>query len=439
MRYVLLTPGTGSFFCGTCLRDNALAMALRKLGHTAEMVPMYLPPTLDEASAAESSPLFYGGINVYLQQVTPLFRKTPRWLDALMDSPGALAGAAKKAGMTEAKDLGPMTLSMLQGENGHQLKELERLVGWLAEEKPDVVILSNALLMGLGRRIKEASGARVACTLQGEDTFLDALPEPYKTQCWEEVAHRGNDFDAFIAVSKYHADIMTRRANLPPEKVHVVHNGILLEGYTNSEPPGTLWVTGGQGGTSGPPTIGFFSRMCPPKGLHLLVDAFCLLGKRMPDVRLAIGGAQTEGDIRYVDEQKAKLEKAGVLERVSFHPNLDRDEKIRFLQSLSVLSVPAMYGESFGLYLLEALAAGVPVVQPNHGAFPEVLGATGGGILFDPPTPEALADALESLLRDPEKAHALGLEGQQNVQEKFSVDVMAKNVAAVFSAGKINV
>lgn len=179
--------------------------------------------------------------------------------------------------------------------------------------------------------------------------------------------------------------------------------------------------------------------MCPPKGLHLLVDAFCLLGKRMPDVRLAIGGAQTEGDIRYVDEQKAKLEKAGVLERVSFHPNLDRDEKIRFLQSLSVLSVPAMYGESFGLYLLEALAAGVPVVQPNHGAFPEVLGATGGGVLFDPPTPEALADALEAMLRDPEQAHALGLEGRKNVQEKFSVDVMAKNVAGVFRAGRINV
>ncbi|MGC4042757.1 MAG: glycosyltransferase family 4 protein [Armatimonas sp.] len=425
MRYVLLTPGTGSFFCGTCLRDNALAMALRKLGHTADMVPMYLPPTLDEASAAESSPLFYGGINVYLQQASPLFRKTPRWLDALVDSPGALAGAAKRAGMTEAKDLGPMTLSMLQGENGHQLKELERLADWLGEEKPDVVILSNALLMGLGKRIKEASGAQVACTLQGEDTFIDALPEPYKTQSWEEITRRASDFDAFIAVSQYHADLMTRRANLPKEKVHVVHNGILLEGYSAPEPMGTQ-------------TIGFLSRMCPAKGLHLLVDAFCLLGKRMPDVRLAIGGAQTAGDIRYVEEQKAKLEKAGVLERVSFHPNMDRDEKIQFLRSLTVFSVPALYGESFGLYLLEALAAGVPVVQPNHAAFPEVLGATGGGVLFEPYTPEVLANTLEELLKAPEKARTLGAEGRKSVFEKFSVDAMAKNVAAVFDTGTIS-
>ncbi len=242
-----MTPGTGSFFCGTCLRDNALALALRKLGHTAEMVPMYLPPTLDEASAAQSSPLFYGGINVYLQQTAPVFRKTPRWLDALLDSPGALAGAAKKAGMTQARDLGPMTLSMLRGEDGHQNKELDRLVAYLKAENPDVIILSNALLLGLGREIKANTQAKIVCTLQGEDTFLDALPEPFQSQCWEEVSRRAADFDVLIAVSQYHADVMAARASLPKEKLHVVHNGISLDGFSLRKDP----LTPGNGGTRG--------------------------------------------------------------------------------------------------------------------------------------------------------------------------------------------
>ena len=117
MRIILLTPGTGSFYCGTCMRDNALALALRSQGHDALMVPLYLPPTLDEASSAENAPLFYGGINVYLQQKAGLFRKTPRWVDRLFDAPALLQGAARRAGMTQAHELGDLTLSMLRGED----------------------------------------------------------------------------------------------------------------------------------------------------------------------------------------------------------------------------------------------------------------------------------------------------------------------------------
>ena len=419
MRLVYLTTGTGSFYCGSCMRDNALVLALRKRGHDALLVPMYLPLTLDEESAAAGTPVFYGGINSYLQQISPLFRKTPRWLDKLFDATAVLTATGKFSSMTRASELGPMTLSMLKGEEGNQKKELERLVEWLASEKPDWVILSNALLLGMGRRIREATGAKIACTLQGEDGFLDALGKPYSEQCWQLVGERGSEFDALIPVSRYHSDLMQKRAQLPAEKLHVVYNGIDLAGYTvRSAPPKDL-------------TLGYLARMYEPKGLGTLIEAFLLLAPRLPQLQLAVAGAQVGYDPTYVAQLTQKLTVARLAQRVSWHPNISRDEKIRFLQSLTALSVPATYGESFGLYVIEALAAGVPVVQPRHGGFPEILAQTGGGVLYDPLTPAALADALETLLSDPQAAFELGAQGQKAVFAHFSVEAMAEGVEKV--------
>ncbi len=430
-RILLLTPGTGSFYCGTCIRDNALAVALRRLGHDAMMVPMYLPPTLDEESAAENSPLFFGGVNAYLQQVSGFFRKTPRWFDRLLDSPGLLKMAGKRAGMTKASELGDMTLSMLRGEDGNQAKELDNLMEWLSSDdgKADVIILSNALLMGLARRIKRETKALVACTLQGEDTFIDALKAPYNQQSWDTLTERASDVDVFIPVSQYHADIMTKRMHLPKEKVHVVYNGISIEGYQDKAKSfDDVFVE-----YFGCPTIGYLARMYPPKGLGTLVDAYIYLRKKatVPNLKLKIAGSQTAGDVSYVATLTKKLAAEGLAQDVSFFPNIDHKEKVAFLKSLSVFSVPATYGESFGLYVIEALAAGVPVVQPRHAVFPELLAKTGGGVLCEPDNPAALADAIEGLLRDPEKAKALGAEGRQTVLEKFSADAMARNVARI--------
>ena len=159
LRIVHLTAGTGSFFCGTCLRDNALVTELRALGHEVVMVPMYLPIIVDEAAAADA-PVFFGGVNVYLQQLSSLFRHTPRAVDALFDAPWVLRQAAKRSGSTQPSELGPLTLSMLEGERGRQAKELDRLVAWLAEgpgRGADWIVLSNALLAGLARRSARAS------------------------------------------------------------------------------------------------------------------------------------------------------------------------------------------------------------------------------------------------------------------------------------------
>jgi glycosyltransferase involved in cell wall biosynthesis len=423
MRIVQLSAGTGSFYCGTCIRDNATVLELRRRGHDALLVPMDLPLTLDEPAATTGTPLFYGGINVYLQQKLSLFRKTPRWLDRLLDAPGLLSAAGKRAGMTSARELGELTLSMLRGEDGSQGKELDRLVAWLASDiRPDVVCLSNALLMGLARRIRAETGAAIACTLQGEDSFLDSLPEPERGRCWRLLHERAADVDAFLGVSRYYADLMQRRVDLPPERVHVVYGGVSLDGYMPAPQP------------PDPPVLGFLARMCYNKGLETLVEAFILLkaNGRIPGLQLHVAGSQTDADEVFVRGLRRRLEDKGLGDQVRFFPNVDRAEKIRILQGMSVLSVPATYGEAFGLYLIEALAVGVPLVQPRHAAFPEVIEATGGGLLCEPDDPRSLAAAIEELLSDPARARRMGEQGRQVVLERFSIAKMTDDALAVF-------
>jgi len=427
LRIVQITPGAGKMFCGACLRDNALVAALRRLGHEAVMTPLYLPLTLDEADQSAGAPVFFGGINVYLEQHSAFFRRSPQWLHHLLAAPALLKLAAGPATRTRPENLGPITLSMLRGEEGNQSRELDELIGWLRREKPEVICLSNALLIGLTRRLRSELRVPVICTLQGEDWFLDSLPPGARELAWQTVAERAAEADLFIAPSRYFADLMQKRLQLPPDRVRVVFNGINLEGFPANSPSSILHPP------SSPPVLGYFARLCREKGLEKLVAAFLLLKKRdrVKNLKLRAGGSCGPADQVVVEELRDRLEKAGVAGDVDFVPNPSRAAKLDFLRSLSVFSVPATYNEAFGLYLIEALASGVPVVQPAHSAFPEILQATGGGLLCDAQDPDALAGAIESLLLDPARARALGESGRKAVAEKFSVETMALQVAGL--------
>ena len=415
MRLVHLTAGTGSFFCGTCLRDHALVKALRRLGHDALLVPMYLPLVLDDSGRSDGTPLFFGGINVYLQQKLAVFRHTPQWLDKFFDSPGLLRQAGKRAGMTDPRELGEMTLSMIKGEHGYQVKELDKLIRWLIDEKPDVVCLSNSLLIGLAHRIREELRIPIICSLQGEDAFLDSLPEPYREQCWRLVQEHSADVNRFVAPSRYYGTLMQERLRLDADKTAVIYNGIDLEGFAPAQAPPQF------------PTVGFLARMCREKGLDTVVEAFRKLASRVPRARLKVGGSQTDADRSFVNDLKGKLEQAGIANAVEFRPNLTHTEKQQLLREVTILSVPTHSGEAFGLFVIEALAAGVPVVQPASGAFPELVELTGGGVLHAPGDADSLADALERLLLDPALAAQLARRGREVVLAHFTSDAMAGN------------
>ena len=398
------------------------------------MVPLYLPLILDEPSTSAGIPIFLSGLSVYLGNKFPV----PGWLDRALSAPPLLRLAAGLVNLTSPRQLGESAVAMLQPDAAHG--ELGRLIGWLrSQPAPDVLCLSNSLLTGLAVRLKQEFRVPVVCTLQGEDSFLDALPEPYRQRAWELLAQRCAGIDHFIAVSRYFADVMTKRLSLPAGRVSVVHPGVAADEYhsgTGVSPvrfsnPGWFRTGNSQArrlchypADASPPVVGFLARMSPAKGLDTLVEAFLQL--KTPGARLRIAGAMTSQDRRFVLSLRHKLG-----DRAEFFPNLDRAAKTDFLRRLAVFSVPATYGEAFGLYVLEAQAAGVPVVQPRHGAFPEVLAATGGGRLCEPNQPAALAAALDELLEDPARARRLGAAGRQAVREKFSVAAMTAKVAAI--------
>lgn len=425
MRIVQITPGSGdNFYCENCLRDAALVKAMRRLGHDVLMVPLYLPLQSDKSEPLSNAPIFFGGVNVFLQQKSALFRKTPRWIDRLFDSRRLLAWAGRKAGMTSARDLGETTISMLRGEHGRQVKELDRLVDWLVAEaqKPDVVCLSNILLGGLARRIKDKLGVPVLCLLQDEDGFLDGLTSPYAEQAWGVVRERARDIDAFIAVSSYFARAMQQRLAVEDARIRVVHMGVEPDEYVLGDT------------APSEPTLGYLSRMCPERGLGTLVDAFILLKKdsRLESAKLRISGGRSGSDASFIARMRETLSAAGVLDGVEFLDTFDRDSKLAFLRSLTVLSVPEPQPVAYGLYVLEALAMGVPVVEPAIGSFPETIEMTGGGVLYEPNTPEKLAEVLEPLLLDGEAARRLGAEGRAGVFKAFNIERTAGETVRVY-------
>jgi glycosyltransferase involved in cell wall biosynthesis len=424
MRIAYLAAGAAGMYCGSCLHDNTLAAALLKLGEDVILAPIYTPIRTDERDVSEPR-VFYGGINAYLQQKFPLFRRTPRWLDRWLDHPALLRAATRGAASVDPAKLGDMTVSMLRGEEGNQSKELAKLVDWLIDEvQPEVVHLSNSMMLGLARQIAARCGPPVVCSLSGEDIFLEKLAPPHYEQARQLLRERAQDVHAFVALNGYYADFMAEYLAVPRERVHVIPHGLDLEGHGDRRvrPVGE------------PRRIGFLARICHDKGLHLLADACERLAARrdVPPFELHAAGYLGEGDRLYLDEIQHRLDRGRLAGKFTYHGELDRPAKIAFLQSLDVMSLPTVYRESKGLPVLEALANGIPVVLPDHGAFPELIADTGGGVLHKPLDAADLANTLADLLNDPERGEQLGGAGQHAVRERYHAQAMAKSTLELY-------
>lgn len=422
-KVVYLGAGAAGMYCGACLHDNTLAAAMLDMRVDMLLVPTYTPLRTDEPDVSQRRVMF-GGINAYLQERVPLFRHTPRLLDGWLDSPRLLGWLARLPLSVEAAKLGRLTVSTLRGADGHQRKEVDKLIDWLASEvRPDLVHLSNIMLSGFAGEIRRRLGVPVVCSLAGEDIFLEKLLPPFRQQAHDQVRRNANDIAAFIALNRYYADFMADYAAIEPGRVHVVPHGLKLAGHAPRVP---------QAGA--PPTIGFLARICEDKGLHQLVDAFELLARdeQLAGLRLRAAGYLGHGDRPYLRQLERRLADRGLAHRFEYLGEVSREEKIRFLHSLDVMSVPTVYRESKGLSILESLANAVPVVLPAHGAFPEMIEDTGGGLLSEPGSPADLANKLKRMLVEPELALSLGRSGHEAVHTRYHDRLMAERTLDVY-------
>jgi len=424
MNIMHIIPGSGgSFYCGNCLRDSKYVEALRKSDHRVIKIPMYLPLFADEHDLSKEIPVFYGAISIYLKQRFPIFRKAPIWFDGLLNSKPMLKLASRFAGSTRAKGLEEMTVSMLLGEEGQQKDELERMVDWIAEHcTPDVIHLSNALLLGLAHRLSDRINVPLICSLQDEDVWVDVMKPSARESVWRLMSKKAEYVNAFISVSDYYAGEMKEQMEIPEEKLKSVHIGVDPADYTFTSI------------SEKKRKIGFISRMCHENGTDILVDAFILLKQKegFEDVELVLTGGSTGDDKKYLTEIRGKLKHHHILDQVEFHEEFEEQGLREFLKKVSVVSVPVRNGEAFGIYLLECMVSGIPVVQPALGAFPEIVSLTGGGVIYESNTPEVLAESLEKLLNDPDELDRLSRKGREGVEQHFHINIQAERMVKVY-------
>ncbi|MBI2479961.1 MAG: glycosyltransferase family 4 protein [Planctomycetia bacterium] len=438
-----ITAGAAGMYCGSCMHDNTLASALTRLGVDVQLIPTYTPIRTDEEDVSIDQ-VFFGGINVFLEQQIPGYRFLPGFVRSLLDRPGLIRWATKRAASTSPKTLGALTVSMLRGDQGYQATEVAKICDWLAKTvHPDLVNFSNVMIAGCVPHLKRELNVPVVVTLQGDDIFLESLPEPYKSKAFAEIRKLVEHIDAFLTHSQFYARFMSEYLGIPSKKFRVVPLGIDTRDFPPLDQHPVVGRSSVVGRSPDPVvgrspdhlTIGYLARLAPEKGLHVLVDAFIELKKREAtrDVRLEIAGWLGENNRTYAEAEFARLRAAGLQNHFHYAGSISREEKVGFLRRLDVFSVPTIYLEPKGLFVLEALAAGVPVVLPSHGAFPELIEATGGGRLVAPNDPIALADELERTLLDPTSRQRMGQAGAQAVHERYNAETMARATLAVLS------
>jgi glycosyltransferase involved in cell wall biosynthesis len=421
----LITGSGGSFYCGNCYRDMIYLRAIRKVpGINASAVPLYLPPDDTNTESGMDKIVFFGAISMYLREKVPFLKNMPVFFDKIVDSGPMLKMAAKRAGTTRTEGLEEMTLNMIKGENAFPEKELDRLIGYLCKDgKPDIIHLSNALIIGLARQIKKKLNVKIVCSLLNEDDWIDEMMEPYQSGAWSLISKEAGNVDFFLTPSTYYKELFISKTGISGDNFHVIPLGFdpdlkKIEKKDNY------------------PAIGYFCRINSQNGIDKLVDAFIDLktANKLPGLSLHISGGYTGDDKPFIADQIKKIKDNGLKKFVKIYPEFHGNSKQDFFNNIDVLCVPVRKHDGYGLYILEANVAGVPVVQPATGAFPEIVERTGGGITYSPDTVAELSDSLLKMLSDRDSCINLGKKGRENVLKELSLIKMSEGLSKVYNS-----
>jgi glycosyltransferase involved in cell wall biosynthesis len=422
----LITGSGGSFYCGNCYRDMLYVKAIRKVpGVTAKAIPLYLPPDNQNVSEGFEKKVFFGAISMYLREKVRIFKNMPVFLEKIVNSGPFLKLAARQAGATRTEGLEDLTLNMIEGDNAFRKHEVDRLVNYLIKEgRPDVIHLSNALILGLARQMKQRMKIKIVCSLLNEDDWIDDMAEPYQSKAWAMIAKEAEHVDSFITPSSYSKELFKRKTGLKGDNVYIVPLGFNPESSEHIKK------------ISDQPALGYFCRVNSHNGFDKLADAFIEIktSNLVPGLTLHVCGGFTGDDKAFISDQIRKIRESGFRKSVKIYPEFMGDKKLEFFNNVDVISVPVRKYDGYGLYILEANGAGIPVVQPATGAFPEILGMTGGGIVYSPDNKEELVKALVKMLNDPGKQKELGDAGRKNVRTELSLEKMSVNLSGIYNS-----
>lgn len=421
MRIAFITPGFGdAFYCQNCFRDMHIINELRDMGHEVLVIPMYLPHTLSGEFMNENIPVFYGAIGVYLKQIIP-FKKIPKIILNILNSKPLLTLASRFSGATDSPGLEDLTIDILLGDKGKHAEELDKLANYIKHEvKADIIHLSNALLLGLASKIKSEKTA-VVCVCQDEDSWIEAMDKRHEKAAWEIMAIKAEDVCTFIAVSENYASIIKSHIHPSKTPVCVAPVGLNLNSYKKSTLP------------QNPPVFSFLSRLSPATGFNIFIEAYILLKKEFPNLILKATGGATSSDKKSMKPYIKRLKKLGYIDSVYIDEAAYRKDKVSFLASSTILSVPIEKGEAFGTYLIEAMASGVPVIQPKSGGFTEIIEKSGGGILYEGKGAKALAENVSYLLKNPTLIKTLSDNGYANSRKYFSSKIFAQRLLDIYN------
>ncbi|MBE3086862.1 MAG: glycosyltransferase family 4 protein [Bacteroidetes bacterium] len=184
------------------------------------------------------------------------------------------------------------------------------------------------------------------------------------------------------------------------------------------------------------PALGYFCRINSQNGFDKLVDAFVELktGNNLPGLTLHVSGGYTGDDKSFIAEQIKKIKTHGLKSFIRIYPEFQGNSKHEFFSNIDIMSVPVRKHDGYGLYILEANAAGIPVVQPATGAFPEIIEKTMGGITYSPDTVAELSANLLKLFKDSNLRVQLGKNGREKVNNELSLDKMTDGLSEVYNS-----
>ncbi len=418
MKITYLIPGSGdNFYCGNCQRDTLYVKWLKKLENIEiSSIPLYLPPGGENFGGEIENKVFFGAVSIYLKEKIPLFKSMPSFVDRLLDSPSLLNFAAKQAGTTNPAGLEETTLNMIRTNDPSREKEIKRLSDFINESGgTDIIHISNALIMGLAVQLKNEIGKPVVCSLQNEDDWIDAMKEPFRSQAWELLAQEEKHIDLFIATSEYFKRFFISKTGVREDKIKVIPSALEIVDDINIEAIPEI------------PSIGFYSRLNKMNGLDKLIDAFIILRQMTDynDLKLHLSGGYTSDEKGFIEDQIEKLKNEGLEHEVILYNSFTGTQKQAFFNSIDLLCVPVRKHDAFGLYLLEAISSGVPVVQPHTGSFPEIIDATQGGITYFPDTVEKLVEILSEMLKNRTELHKMGQKGREIISKELTPQAMA--------------